>query len=65
MNYLIAWIKNYKKFDPKAFREYMNNDVSFDEIKNISSVANEMWTLWKSFSLDLMNKHAPIANIQV
>ena len=37
----------------------------FDEIKYISSDANEMWNLWKRFFLDILNKHAPITNIQV
>ena len=39
--------------------------VPFDEIKYISSDANEMWTLWKRFFLDILNKHAPITNMQV
>ena len=37
-------VRNYKKFNLKAFRKDMNN-VPFDEIKNISRDANEMWTL--------------------
>ena len=41
------------------------NNVPFNEIKNISHDANEMWTLWKSFFLDILNKHAPITYIQV
>ena len=40
-------------------------NVPFDEIKYISSDANEMWNLWKRFFLDILNKHAPITNIQV
>ena len=53
-----------KKFNPKTFRKDMNN-VSFGEIKKISRNANEIWTLWKSFFLDILNKHAPITYIQV
>ena len=41
------------------------NNVPCDEIKNISRGANEMWTQWKSFFLDILNKHAPITYIQV
>ena len=41
------------------------NYVPFDKIKNISGDANEMWTLWKSFFLDILNKHAPITYILV
>ena len=39
--------------------------MPFDEIKNIARDANEMWTLWKAFFLDILNKHAPITNILV
>ena len=43
-------VRNYKKFNLKAFRKDMNN-VPFDEIKNISRDANEMWTAYgKAFS---------------
>ena len=48
-------VKNYKKFDLKAFKKDMIN-VPFDEIKYISSDANEMWNLWKRFFLDILNK---------
>ena len=37
-------VRNYKKFDLKAFKKDMIN-VPFDEIKYISSDANEMWNL--------------------
>ena len=56
---MLKAIKNYK-----AFRKDLN-DVPFDEIKYISLNANEMWTLWKSFFLGILNKHAPITYIQV
>ena len=57
-------VRNYKKVNLEAFRKDMNN-VPFDEIKNISRDAIEMWTLWKSFFLDILNKQAPITYIQV
>ena len=41
------------------------NNVPFDEIRNVAQDANEMWILWKNFFLDILNKHAPIINIQV
>ena len=53
-----------KSFDLKAFKKDMIN-VPFHEIKYISNDANEMWNLWKRFFLDILNKHAPITNIQV
>ena len=40
------------------------SNVPFDEIKNIARDANEMWTLWKAIFLDILNKNAPITNIQ-
>ena len=57
-------VRNNKKFNLKAFRKDMNN-VPCDEIKNISRDANEMWTQWKSFFSDILNKHVPITYIQV
>ena len=41
------------------------NKVPFEEIRNVARDANEMWILWKSLFLDILNKHAPITNIQV
>ena len=40
-------------------------NVPSDEIKYISSDANEMWNLWKRLYVDILNKHAPITYIQV
>ena len=40
-------------------------NVPLDEVKYISSDANEMWNLWNRFFLYILNKHAPITNIQV
>ena len=57
-------VRNYKRFNLNAFRQDTRS-VPFDEIKNIARDANEMWTLWKAFFVDILNKHAPITNIQV
>ena len=57
-------VRNYKRFNLSTFRQDMNN-VPFDEITNVAQDANEMWILWKNFFLDILNKHAPITNIQV
>ena len=54
-------VRNYKKCDLKAFRKDVNS-IHFDEIKYISSDANKMWTLWKSFFLGILNKPAPITD---
>ena len=31
----------------------------------MSGVVNEMWHWWKTFFLDILNKHAPVAKIKV
>ena len=56
--------RNYKKSDIKSFREELMEDT-FDQIKNVTSDANEMWLIWKAFFLGLLNKHAAITNIEV
>ena len=56
--------RNYKHFDRAAFL----NDIKmahFDQIKNYTSDANEMWALWKKLFLDILNKHAPMMNFKI
>ena len=56
--------RNYKHFDRAAFL----NDIKmthFDQIKNYTSDANEMWALWKKLFLDILNKHAPTMNFKI
>ena len=36
-----------------------------DQIRNVTDNANDMWLIWKTFFLDVLNKHAPIAQIKV
>ena len=38
---------------------------NFDAIKDITRKPSEMWVIWKSFFLDVLNKHAPLAKIGV
>ena len=57
-------VRNYKRFNLHAFRQDMNK-IPFEEIRNVARDANEMWILWKAFFLDILNKHAPITNIQI
>ena len=38
---------------------------NFDTIRDITRKPNEMWVIWKSFFLDVLNKHAPLAKIGV
>ena len=39
--------------------------IQFDEIKNITDDPNEMWTIWKTWFLDVLNRHAPISDITI
>ena len=48
-----------------AFLEELKSK-NFDAIKDIiKRKPNEMWVIWKSFFLDFLNKHAPLAKIRV
>ena len=60
----IKSVRNFKKFYIKSFREKLM-EVPFDKIKNVTNDVNEMWLICKAFFLDLLNKHAPITNINV
>ena len=57
-------VRNYKRFNLHAFRQDMSK-IPFEEIRNVARDANEMWILWKAFFLDILNKKAPITNIQI
>ena len=36
-----------------------------EHIKLVSRDANEVWLRWKTFFLNILNKHAPVASIRV
>ena len=57
-------IRKLKSFDSIAFLEELKSK-KFDAIKDITRKPNEMWVIWKSFFLDVLNKHAPLAKIKV
>ena len=57
-------VRNFKHFDRNEFLDDLKL-AHFDEIKNYSNDANEMWLLWKSLYIDILNKHAPITNIRL
>ena len=54
----------FRRFDLDAFKSDLQG-VHFDEIKALSSDPNEMWLIWKTLFLDVLNKHAPITNIKI
>ena len=41
-------LRNFKKFDLKSFRKELM-EVPFDQIKDVTNDANEMWLIWKAF----------------
>ena len=57
-------VRNYKHFDKAAFLSDLRM-AHFDEIKNYTNDANEMWSLWKRLFTDILNKHAPINNLRI
>ena len=57
-------IRKLKAFDSIAFLEELKSK-NFDAIKDITRKPNKMWVIWKSFFLDVLNKHAPLAKIRV
>ena len=58
-------ISKFKSFDLPAFRSEFSK-INFDRIGTITSDPNEMWLLWRTFFLDIINKHAPpVGNIKI
>ena len=57
-------VRNFRKFDQVAFQLDIEK-IPTEQITFVSKDVNEMWLLWKTFFLDILNKHAPITNIKV
>ena len=57
-------IRKLKSFDSIAFLEELKSKY-FDAIKDITRKPNEMWVIWKSLCLDVLNKHALLSKIRV
>ena len=57
-------VRNFRKFDQVAFQLDIQR-IPTEQITFVSKDVNEMWLLWKTFFLDILNKHAPITNIKV
>ena len=53
-----------RHFDRNEFLDDLKL-AHFDEIKNYSNDANEMWLLWKSLYIDILSKHAPATDISL
>ena len=57
-------VRNYKKFDAQEFQDDVEK-LPLDQIRNVTDNANDMWPIWKAFFLDVLNKHALIAQVNV
>ena len=54
--------RKFQKFDNESFLKNFAA-LNLNEIKNITTDPNHMWFLWKKMFLDLLDKHAPITEI--
>ena len=57
-------VRKFRRFDLDAFKSDLQG-INFDEIKSLSSDSNEMWLIWKTLFLDVLNRHAPVSNIKI
>ena len=57
-------VRNYKRFNIKDFQSDLKA-MPMEHIKLVSKDVNEMWLRWKTFFLNILNKHAPVASIKV
>ena len=46
-------VRKCKNFDETTFLADLSK-IQFDEIKNITDDPNEMWTIWKTWFLDVL-----------
>ena len=56
-------VGKFKKFDLSSFRSDLSK-INFNSIKLITPDSNQMWFLWKTMFLDVLNKHAPVDSIK-
>ena len=57
-------VRNFRKFDQVAFQLDIEK-IPTEQITFVSKDVNEMWLLWKTFFLDILNKHVSMTNIKV
>ena len=60
----IMTVGKCKNYDETMFLADLSK-IQFDEIKNITDDPNEMWTIWKTWFLNVLNRHAPISDITI
>ena len=60
----IMKVRKYKKFDERSFTSELRQ-IHFDEIKNVTNDPNEMWLIWKTWYLEVLNRHAPVSDMKI
>ena len=56
--------RKYNHFDSTAFLTDLKA-APFNEISRFTNSPSEMWTIWKTLYLDILNKHAPVTKIKI
>ena len=64
MLFQVIETRKYNHFDSTAFLTDLKA-APFNEISRFTNSPSEMWTIWKTFYLDILNKHAPVTNIKI
>ena len=57
-------VRKYKNFDERLFTSELRQ-IHFDEIKNVTNDPNEMWLIWKTWYLAVLNRHAPVSDMKI
>ena len=56
--------RKYNHFDSTAFLTDLKA-APFNEYSRFTNSPGEMWTIWKTLYLDILNKHAPVTKIKI
>ena len=56
--------RTFKKFNSESFLTDLRN-IQFDQMKVIAKDPNQLWQIWKTLFLEVLNKHAPVSNIRI
>ena len=57
-------VRKCKNFDQNSFLSELTG-IKFDGIKNVTGDPNLMLLIWKSWFLDVLNKHALVSDITI
>ena len=56
--------RKYNHFNSTTFLRDLEA-AQFNEINRFTNSHSEMWTIWKTFDLDILNRHAPVTKIKI